>query len=134
MEVRRAALDAVVAHARQAMPEECCGLLIGSGGRIEEAVPARNALASPTRYEVDPADHFAVIRRVRREGRSIVGAYHSHPATAATPSPTDVAQAYDHELLYVIVSLRDLARPEVRAYRIVNGGVDEIALVVVPSR
>lgn len=131
MEVRRAALDRLVAHAREALPDECCGLLVGSGDSVEEAVPARNVRASPTRYEVDPADHFAVIRRVRREGRDIVGAYHSHPSTAAVPSPTDVAEAYDDTLLYVIVSLRDPQRPDVRGFRIAAGHVREVPLVAV---
>jgi proteasome lid subunit RPN8/RPN11 len=132
VEVRRAALDRLVAHAREALPDECCGLLVGSGDCVEEAVPARNVRASPTRYEVDPADHFAVIRRVRREGREIVGAYHSHPSTAAVPSPTDLAEAYDDTLLYVIVSLRDAQRPEVRGFRIAAGQVREVALVAAP--
>ena len=130
MQVHRAAVDAMVAHARQALPDECCGLLIGAGDRVEEAVPARNAVSSPTRYEIDPVDHFAAIRRVRREGRAIVGAYHSHPASAAIPSPTDIDQAYDGELVYVIVSLRDPAHADVRGYRIVNGFVTEVPLVV----
>lgn len=132
MEVRRAALDRLVAHARDALPDECCGLLVGSGDRVDEAVPARNVRASPTRYEVDPADHFAVIRRVRREGREIVGAYHSHPSTAAVPSPTDVTEAYDDTLLYVIVSLRDPQQPDVRGFRIAAGQVREVPLVATP--
>lgn len=131
MEVRRAALELLVAHAREALPDECCGLLVGSADCVEEAVPARNVRASPTRYEVDAADHFAVIRRVRREGREIVGAYHSHPSTAAAPSPTDIAEAYDDSLLYVIVSLRDPRRPDVRGFRITAGQVGEVPLVAV---
>jgi proteasome lid subunit RPN8/RPN11 len=132
MEVRRAALDAVVAHARRAAPHECCGLLIGSGSRIDEAVPARNTRESPSRYQIDPVDQFATIRRVRHEGRTIVAAYHSHPSSAPTPSPTDVAEAYDEDLLHVIVSLRDTPHAEVRAYRIVKGNFLEVPLVTVP--
>jgi proteasome lid subunit RPN8/RPN11 len=131
VDITRAALDGLVAHARRALPDECCGLLIGSAERIDEAVPARNLRASPNRYEIDPADHFAVIRRVRRERRAIVGAYHSHPASAAAPSPTDIAEAHDAELLHVIVSLRDPGRVDVRAYRIANETVREVRLVVV---
>jgi proteasome lid subunit RPN8/RPN11 len=132
VEVRRAALDVLLTHARQTLPEECCGLLVGSADRIDEAIPARNAQASSTRYEIHPEDHFAAIRRARREGRAIVGAYHSHPATAAAPSPTDIAEARDDELLYVIVSLRDPERADVRAYRITAAGAHEVPLVAVP--
>ena len=132
MDLRRTAHDAIVAHARAALPLECCGLLVGTADTVEEAVPARNLKASATRYEVDPADHFALIRRVRHEGRAIVGAYHSHPSTAAAPSQTDIAEAHDDELMHVIVSLRDQPRTEVRAYRIAAGLVREVPLVLVP--
>ena len=132
MNVRSAALDAIVDHARRDAPNECCGLLIGSERCIDEAVPARNARSSPTRYEIDPSDHFTVIRRVRREGRAIVGAYHSHIVAPAVPSPTDVAEAYDQQLLHVIVSLRNPSGAEVRAYRIAKGNFCEVPLVTVP--
>jgi proteasome lid subunit RPN8/RPN11 len=132
VELSREALDAAVAHARREAPNECCGLLIGSPDRIDEAVAARNVDSSPSRYRIDPADHFATIRRVRQDGRAIVGAYHSHPSSPAVPSPTDVAEAYDEGLLYVIISLRDSARAEIRAYRIAGGNFHEVPLVTVP--
>jgi proteasome lid subunit RPN8/RPN11 len=132
VEVLREALDAMVAHAREALPDECCGLLVGSTARIQQAVPAANVRASPSRYQIDPADHFALIRRVRREGCAIVGAYHSHPSSVAAPSPTDIAEAHDDELLHVIVSLRDPRRAEIRAYRIAAGSVREVPLVAIP--
>ena len=132
MELRRTAHDAIVAHARAALPLECCGLLVGTADTVEEAVPARNLKASATRYEVDPEDHFALIRRVRHEGRAIVGAYHSHPSTAAAPSQTDIAEAHDEALVHVIVSLRDQPRVEVRAFRIAAGLAREVPLVLVP--
>lgn len=122
----------MIAHAHQAAPAECCGLLIGSGDRIDEAVATGNIAGSPTRYEIDPRDHFAVIRRVRREGREILGAYHSHPATPPIPSPADIAAAYDETLLHLIVSLRMPDKPEVRGYRISNGNFTEVPLVPVP--
>lgn len=132
MDLRRAALEVIIDHARRDAPNECCGLLLGSEHCIEEAVPARNARSSPARYEIDASDHFAVIRRVRREGGAIVGAYHSHIAAAPVPSPTDIAEAYDERLLHLIVSLRNPSDAEVRAYRIGNGNFCEIPLVTVP--
>ena len=114
-------LDAIVDHAKREAPYECCGLLVGPGGRIERAVATRNAVSSPTRYLVDPMEHFALIRELRGTGQDIVGAYHSHPASPAVPSPSDVNEAWDAEFLYVIVSLEDEARPDVRAFRIANG-------------
>lgn len=118
-----AAIAAIIEHARREAPNECCGLLVGDRGAIVEAVATRNECASPTRYRVDAREHFALIRRLRGSQRTIVGAYHSHPASAAVPSPTDVAEAWETEFLYVIVSLEDAEHPDVRAYRIADGHV-----------
>ena len=122
-------LEAIVAHARRDAPNECCGLLVGTGDRIDEAVATTNELASPTRYRVDPREHFALIRRLRGTARTIVGAYHSHPASPAAPSPADLAEAHGGDFLYVIVSLRNPATPEVRCYRISSEQSEEITLV-----
>lgn len=103
--ITRAAVDAIVAHARTAFPNECCGLLIGTFRRIECAAPARNVAASPTRFLVDPGDHFAAIRQARRAGWEVVGAYHSHPDHPPRPSPTDLAETLPGEDLSLIVSL-----------------------------
>lgn len=109
--------DAIVAHAVAEAPLECCGLLLGDvQGLMDEAVPTRNLRRSETAYLVHPADHFAAIRRSRREGRAIVGVYHSHPRSPAVPSLTDLREALDTDFLYVIVSLSDPTAPDVRAY------------------
>ena len=124
-------LDIIRAHAAREAPNECCGLLTGVSGRIDEAVPARNVLQSATRYEIDPAEHIALNRRLRGTGRSIVGAYHSHPQSAPVPSPRDVAEARYPEFIWLIVSLAG-ERPECRAFRIEGGRVQELPLVVGP--
>jgi proteasome lid subunit RPN8/RPN11 len=94
----------VLAHARAAAPEECCGLLLGQDAEVREIYPARNAHATPrTRYLIDPADHFAAMRRARAAGLEVIGAYHSHPASAAEPSDTDTAEAIPG-FYYLIVS------------------------------
>jgi proteasome lid subunit RPN8/RPN11 len=129
MRIRRAALGAVVAHARADAPLECCGLLIGSDEEIGEAWAAGNLRRSAVSFVVDPADHFAAIRRARSTGRAVIGAYHSHPESPAHPSATDVRDANDPELLHVIVSLR-APEPEIRAYRIQEGTVVPVPLTV----
>lgn len=131
MRVRRAVVDAMIAHARSAAPLECCGLLLGRDGLIDLARRAVNLRRSPVTYEVDPRDHFAAIREARQTGRMVLGAYHSHPASPAVPSPTDVAEAFDADLLYVIVSLHAL-EPDVRGYRIQSGNFSEVSLVPDP--
>jgi [CysO sulfur-carrier protein]-S-L-cysteine hydrolase len=105
------ALDAMVSHAREAAPGECCGLLVGAPALVEEAARARNTAGRDTRYLIDPADHFAAIRRARASERQVVGAYHSHPFTAARPSVTDVEEAHP-DFLYLIVSLAPADEPD----------------------
>jgi proteasome lid subunit RPN8/RPN11 len=114
----------MLAHAREEAPRECCGLLVGTGEAIVRSVRARNLDASPARYLIDPEDPFAAIRAARAEGVEIVGAYHSHPASAPVPSPTDIAQADSGaDFLYVIVTL---VNEDVQAYRIADGNVVSI--------
>ncbi len=133
--VRSAALKEIVTHAHADGPQECCGLLIGHANRIERVQRARNLRASPTEYLLDPTDHFAAIRAARADDLTVVGAYHSHPYSAAVPSPKDVAEASYPEFVYVIVSLQRGTRPEseIRGYRLVKGSLQEVNLVPVPS-
>ena len=95
----------MLAHATEAAPNECCGLLVGRRGAVERSVRARNLEAGHTRYLIDPRDHFAAMKAARIEGLHVIGAYHSHPAGAATPSSSDIAEATGGpDFLYVIVS------------------------------
>jgi len=134
MFVDGAVLDAIVRHAQEAAPNECCGLLIGNEEWIEEAVRTRNAKESPSTYQVDPADHFALIRRTRAQQRQIIGAYHSHTRSAAEPSPRDIAESHDESLVHLIVSLA-AAEPRVAAFRIRKGAAEAeaVALSIRPS-
>ena len=120
-------LNEIVAHAHDDAPDECCGLLVGVAGRIDEAVRTPSLERSPNRYQVDPAAHFALIKRLRGTERTIIGAYHSHPHSAAEPSPSDIGEAYDPELIYVIVSLTGV-EPDVRAWRIREGAANEVRI------
>lgn len=109
----------MLAHAREEAPRECCGLLIGNGDTVDRNVRAKNLAEKATRFLIDPQDHFAAIRSARSEGREVIGAYHSHPASAPVPSDTDVAEAYGGSgFVYVIVSL---VNDEVRAYNCEDG-------------
>jgi [CysO sulfur-carrier protein]-S-L-cysteine hydrolase len=128
--IRREVVDAIVDHARADAPIECCGLLIGSPDLVDESFAVTNIRRSPVAFEVDPAGHFAAIRRARATHRSVVGAYHSHPRSAAVPSPTDVRDANDPDFLHLIVSLAG-PEPAVRGYRIREGEVSEVMLTVV---
>jgi proteasome lid subunit RPN8/RPN11 len=112
----------MLAHAREEAPCECCGLLVGKGSSIVRSVRARNLESKATRYLIDPEDHFAALRSARADGLEVIGAYHSHPSSAAVPSETDIAEAGSGaDFLYVIVSLVDDA---VRAY-VIDAGVSK---------
>lgn len=123
---------AMLAHARGQAPRECCGLLIGASDLIDECVPADNIDPDPARrYLLDPAAHIATRRRLRGgTGRDIIGVYHSHPASPARPSPTDLAEARYPELVWVIVSLAGGAA-EMAAYQIGDGAAVPVGLVPV---
>lgn len=128
MLMRVAAEGAIVAHARQAAPDECCGLLIGGARTIVDAWPARNIAEAPDRrYLVDPRDHLAAIRHARTRDLEVIGAYHSHPASTATPSRTDAQEGFEN-FLYVIVGLGG-ASPEVEAWRWSDGNFTRVPLV-----
>jgi proteasome lid subunit RPN8/RPN11 len=125
-------IDAIVAHAREAAPLECCGLLVGTPDRIDECVRMRNVDRNASRFRIDPEAHIQLNRRLRGTDRSVVGAYHSHPATSAEPSPTDIAESHYPEFVHLIASLADPARPSVRAFRITAGRASTIALLREP--
>lgn len=124
-------MDAVVAHAREAAPSECCGLLIGSDESIAEAIRARNLADNPNRYLVDPKDHFEAMRHARERGLAVMGFYHSHPHSSATPSRRDVDEVSYPDDLYLIVSLAAGA-VDVRLFRIDDGNFLEVGFVTVP--
>ena len=118
----------MTAHAHEAAPNECCGLLAGTDVLIDEAVRIRNVEEGPTRYRIDPEGHFALIKRLRGTRRSVIGAYHSHPRSGASPSPSDIAEALYPDFLYVIVSLMLEGRPQIRGWRIRDGAPSEVEL------
>jgi proteasome lid subunit RPN8/RPN11 len=124
-------LDAIVRHARESAPEECCGLLLGRGDAIVEAIRARNVADDPaTRFLIDPADHFAARRIARERGLEVVGFYHSHPSSPPEPSARDVAEFSYAGHLYAIVSLRG-EPAEVGLFRLIDGNFQPVSFVTV---
>jgi desampylase len=108
--------DAVVVHARESAPAECCGMLVGAAGAITSAVRARNLSDQPTRFLIDPVDHIQARRDARAAGLDVLGFYHSHPHSSADPSPADLAEAAYPNHLYLIVGLKGEAA-ELKLYR-----------------
>lgn len=120
---------AIEAHARAEAPRECCGLLVGLDGRIHYAIPTRNIAERPTRYEIDPIEHFPVIREARAAGLDVLGAYHSHPAGPPEPSASDLAEAQT-DFLYVIAAPAATGGGyDVRGYWLAGGNFRAVRLV-----
>ena len=121
----------MIGHCLGGLPDEACGLLVGSygGEEADQIFPTKNAAASALIYEIDPKEMLAVDRQAQASGSDIMGVFHSHTHTDAYPSPTDVAQAQDPGWHYVLVSLRD-THPVVRSYAIVDGVITEEPVVV----
>jgi proteasome lid subunit RPN8/RPN11 len=130
----------MIAHARAAYPNEMCGVIAGDrpareGGRALRFEPTRNKAASPYRYEIDPDDLLRMTIATDDADEVFWGIVHSHTHTPAVPSPTDISLAFYPDSLYLVVSLADdqvdarTGEPGVRAWRIVDGSVDEVALL-----
>ena len=136
----RSIRDAIVAHARAEAPNEACGIVIGDGpagdgGRALRWVPLRNPLASPYRYAIDPEDLLRLTIETDDADEVFWAIVHSHTASPARPSPTDLREAHYPDALYVLVSLSPAeadadGTPGVRAWRIVDGGVHEVGLTI----
>src|SRR5271168_3826519 len=126
--VRREVLGRLLDEARSTPDIECCGLLAGRDGVISLVLPARNALASVTAYEIAPVELFVLFRRMRDEQLDHLGIYHSHPHTDNVPSSSDVERAYYPEAAQFILSPRlDVPRP-IRAFRISTGHSRELKM------
>jgi proteasome lid subunit RPN8/RPN11 len=127
--------DAIVAHARRDHPDEACGVVAGPAGsdRPTRFVPMLNAAMSPTFYEFDSGDLLRLYREMDDRDEEPVVIYHSHTATEAYPSRTDIAYASEPNAHYVLVSTREPDTEEFRSYRIVDGVVTEEEVRVVAS-
>lgn len=124
-------IDEMIAHARQEAPLECCGVLGGRDGRVLKLYRATNAEHSRYCYNIESQDLFRINRECEENGWQFLAIYHSHPKSAAYPSPRDVERASWPESLYFIVSLLSPENPEVRAFRIRDGEVTEEKIEIV---
>jgi proteasome lid subunit RPN8/RPN11 len=117
MRISQALVDEMVAHAREDLPNECCGMVAGTDGEATEVIRVENAAASPLRYEMDPKAQYEAWKSIEDDGRELLAIYHSHTKSAAYPSQTDVNQAVAWpDQVYVIVSLEDADAPDVKGY------------------
>jgi len=129
--IDEATRDAIVAHARRDHPDEACGVVAGPAGsdRPERFVPMLNAARSPTFYEFDSLDLLNLYKEMDDRDEEPVVIYHSHTATEAYPSRTDIGLAQEPNAHYVLVSTRECGNDdgpvEFRSFRIVDTEVTE---------
>lgn len=130
LQVENSVYTAVIAEGQAGYPLEICGLLAGQNGRITHHYPIHNIHQSPVAFEMEPKQQIETMLAIEAQKQELLGIYHSHPKGPATPSPTDIAQAYYPELIQFILSLKERERPSLRAFTIVDGHVDEIPFSV----
>jgi proteasome lid subunit RPN8/RPN11 len=124
-------IDEMVAHAREDLPNECCGMIGGRDGEATRVIRVENAAASPLRYEMDPKGQIQAYNAIQDNGEELLGIYHSHTRSAAYPSQTDVNQAVAWpEQVYVIVSLENEEEPDVKAYDLADLKIADVDLDV----
>ena len=131
LRLERTLYDAIVAHAKRDHPDEACGIVAGAEGSDTPSrhVPMINAAGSPTFYEFDSTELLALYKQMWANDEEPVVIYHSHTATEAYPSRTDIGLANEPGAHYVLVSTREHGNSEgpveFRSYRIVDGEVTE---------
>ena len=137
LEISRELVDQIVRHARADHPDEACGVIAGpeGSGKPERFIAMINAARSPTFYEFDSADLFTLYKEMDERDEEPVVIYHSHTATEAYPSRTDISLAAEPGAHYVLVSTRQTGQNEgpyeFRSYRIVDGVVTEETVKVI---
>jgi proteasome lid subunit RPN8/RPN11 len=124
-------LELLIAQAREDAPNETCGIIAGKEGRALKIYALKNIDPDPRiRYNVDPIELLHALRETEDLGREHLAIYHSHPASPAYPSPTDIARAFYPDVVYVLISLMNPEVAMVRGFHIVEGKVEEITIEI----
>ncbi len=131
VEISKDLKEQMLQHARRELPYEACGVISGNSEKeAKHYYAARNELQSTTRYNIEPEDLYRIIMDIEKKGHEIWGIFHSHPASPAYPSGTDLEQSYYPDAYYLIASFTDARKPVLRAFKIVDRQVEEIKLKI----
>ncbi len=130
MILNKEVFEALVAHARQGLPYEVCGYLVGREAEVVKHYELTNLDKAADHFTMNPKEQFAVIKETRKQGLAIQAVYHSHPDTPARPSAEDIKLAYDPEISYVIISLA-AKEADIKSFRIKQGEVISEEIIVV---
>ena len=135
VQIKQKFIDEMVAHSKADLPNECCGILAGPNGQVMKAYQMSNVEASPFRFSMDPGELVEVDAEAGENNWELLAIYHSHTASEAYPSDTDVRIAAGTaglwpDVRYVLVSLMDMDNPVVRIFEVNDGVVTEEPLQV----
>jgi [CysO sulfur-carrier protein]-S-L-cysteine hydrolase len=129
--IGRDLVDQIVAHAREDLPNECCGIVSTSDDAAVRVYRATNAVPSPVRFEIDPRDLIRIHTDIEKSKHEMGSMYHSHVKSPAYPSQTDVNFAQNWPgVVWLIVSLADRDKPDLRGFRITGPEIQEIPLTI----
>ena len=127
----RRTYDHMLAAARKVAPLEACGLLGGKDGRVTEFYELTNTDASGEHYTMSPEEQFAAVKDMRGKGARMLAIWHSHPETPARMSDEDLKLAYTPDVVYVIASLAEPGKPDVRGFVLNDGLPEEVEITFV---
>ncbi len=131
MKIAKDLADEIIAHALEDRPNECCGMVSGADGAATEVFRARNALASPFSFDMEPSDQFGIYTTIEDRGEEILAIYHSHTKSPAEPSQSDRNNARSWpDPVWLIVSLADPENPDLRGWDMRDGKVAEVELEI----
>jgi|SRR3972149_3888760 len=130
LEIPEGLLSRVIEHARREYPLESCGILAGKDGKITKVYSMENTEKSSSFYLMAPEQQLKVFREVEEEGLELSAIYHSHPHSPAFPSQRDVDQAFYPDSLILIISLMDPKVPQVGAFQVENGKIEQKGLKI----
>ena len=120
----------IVEHSKRELPNEACGILSGSQGRVEKVYEMTNTDKSPQTFFMDAREQLKVMKEIRNQGQEMIGIYHSHVASEACPSSHDVELALYPEVSYVIISIKNRKNPSIKSFKIVEGKITEEELKI----
>lgn len=125
-------IDAIFEQAKSELPNETCGLLVGTENTVVRKYKLTNTDHSPEHFSFDPKEQFKVLNEARKEGFKILANFHSHPKSPARPSQEDIRLAYDPDIVYIIASLANTL-PVIKAFKIKGGKSKEVEIKRIPS-
>ena len=123
--LRKEIFEQIVKQCLKEYPDEACGILAGSAGKVKKVYEMFNVDKSPSSYFMESREQLKVMKEIRSQGLEMAGIYHSHVASQAYPSSRDIELAFYPDASYVIISLQDKVHPGIRSFKIKEGRIEE---------